>query len=75
LALDKNDVIQVKEAFKWIMQSLVGKELGGISVVTKVGNIHYENESTSEFEECFGVCFSTVEVSMSCSGTHWKRKS
>ncbi|XP_072239728.1 tRNA pseudouridine synthase Pus10 [Leuresthes tenuis] len=35
LTLDKNDVIQVKEAFKWIMQSLVGKELGGISVVTK----------------------------------------
>ncbi|KAG7220266.1 hypothetical protein INR49_018322 [Caranx melampygus] len=33
--LDKDDVIQVKEAFKWIMQGLVAKELGGVSVVTK----------------------------------------
>nr|XP_020480857.1 putative tRNA pseudouridine synthase Pus10 isoform X1 [Monopterus albus]XP_020480859.1 putative tRNA pseudouridine synthase Pus10 isoform X1 [Monopterus albus]XP_020480860.1 putative tRNA pseudouridine synthase Pus10 isoform X1 [Monopterus albus] len=35
LVLDKDDVIQVKEAFKWIMQGLVAKELGGIAVVTK----------------------------------------
>ncbi|KAF6724561.1 putative tRNA pseudouridine synthase Pus10 [Oryzias melastigma] len=36
LALDKDDVIQVKEAFKWIMQSLVAKELGGgVAVVSK----------------------------------------
>lgn len=39
LALDKDDVIQVKEAFKWIMQSLVAKELGGgVAVVSKVGD-------------------------------------
>ncbi|KAM3624573.1 uncharacterized protein V6R79_025059 [Siganus canaliculatus] len=35
VALDKDDVIQVKEAFKWIMQDLVAKELGGVAVVTR----------------------------------------
>lgn len=39
LVLDKDDVTQVKEVFKWIMQGLVAKELKGISVVTKVENI------------------------------------
>lgn len=33
--LDKDDIIQVKEAFKWIMQGLVAKELGGVAVVTR----------------------------------------
>ncbi|XP_035516004.1 putative tRNA pseudouridine synthase Pus10 [Morone saxatilis] len=36
IALDKDDVIQVKEAFKWIMQGLVAKALGGVAVVTRV---------------------------------------
>ncbi|CAN9493108.1 unnamed protein product [Ophioblennius macclurei] len=35
LVLDKDDVIQVKEAFKWIMQGLVARELGGVAVVTR----------------------------------------
>nr|XP_046231485.1 putative tRNA pseudouridine synthase Pus10 isoform X2 [Scatophagus argus] len=35
VALDRDDVIQVKEAFKWIMQGLVAKELGGVAVVTR----------------------------------------
>lgn len=35
IAADKDDVIQVKEAFKWIMQGQVAKELGGVSVVTR----------------------------------------
>uniref|UniRef100_A0A8C7KMU3 tRNA pseudouridine(55) synthase n=1 Tax=Oncorhynchus kisutch TaxID=8019 RepID=A0A8C7KMU3_ONCKI len=35
MCLDMDDVIQVKEAFKWTMQGLVSKELGGIPVVTK----------------------------------------
>ncbi|XP_010728595.2 tRNA pseudouridine synthase Pus10 [Larimichthys crocea] len=35
MALDKDDVIQVKEAFKWIMQGQVAKELGGVAVVTR----------------------------------------
>ncbi|XP_042338250.1 tRNA pseudouridine synthase Pus10-like [Plectropomus leopardus] len=35
MAVDKDDVVQVKEAFKWIMQSLVAKELGGVAVVTR----------------------------------------
>ncbi|XP_020495310.1 putative tRNA pseudouridine synthase Pus10 [Labrus bergylta] len=34
-AVDKEDFIQVKEAFKWILQGLVSKELGGIAVVTR----------------------------------------
>lgn len=37
--LDKDDVIQVKEAFKWIIQGLVAKELPGVAVVGKVGRI------------------------------------
>uniref|UniRef100_A0A672G2B8 tRNA pseudouridine synthase Pus10 n=1 Tax=Salarias fasciatus TaxID=181472 RepID=A0A672G2B8_SALFA len=36
MVLSKDDVVQVKEAFKWIMQGLVAKELGGVAVVTKV---------------------------------------
>uniref|UniRef100_A0A7N9AYX2 tRNA pseudouridine synthase Pus10 n=1 Tax=Mastacembelus armatus TaxID=205130 RepID=A0A7N9AYX2_9TELE len=35
LLFDKDDVIQVKEAFKWVMQGLVAKQLGGVAVVTK----------------------------------------
>ncbi|KAM7009319.1 tRNA pseudouridine synthase Pus10 [Tautogolabrus adspersus] len=35
VAVDKDDIIQVKEAFKWILQGLVSKELGGIAVVTR----------------------------------------
>ncbi|XP_038566180.1 putative tRNA pseudouridine synthase Pus10 [Micropterus salmoides] len=35
VALDKDDVIQVKEAFKWILQGQVAKELGGVAVVTR----------------------------------------
>ncbi|XP_044045445.1 putative tRNA pseudouridine synthase Pus10 isoform X3 [Siniperca chuatsi] len=35
VALDKDDVVQVKEAFKWIMQGQVAKALGGVAVVTR----------------------------------------
>ncbi|KAM6939599.1 tRNA pseudouridine synthase Pus10 [Xenentodon cancila] len=55
LVLDKDDVIQVKEAFKWIMQSLVTKELGGVAVVTKssfevgVEFTHPETDSDCHF--------------------------
>uniref|UniRef100_H3CCH7 tRNA pseudouridine synthase Pus10 n=1 Tax=Tetraodon nigroviridis TaxID=99883 RepID=H3CCH7_TETNG len=35
LTLNKDDVVQVKEAFKWVMQGLLAKELGGVAVVTK----------------------------------------
>ncbi|KAM7419862.1 hypothetical protein PAMA_016799 [Pampus argenteus] len=51
--LDKDDVIQVKEAFKWVMQGLVAKELGGVDVVTK-----------SEFE--VGVEFTHPETDADC---------
>lgn len=33
--LDKEDIVQVKDAFKWAIQGLVGKELGA-SVLTNV---------------------------------------
>uniref|UniRef100_A0A3Q2WIL8 tRNA pseudouridine(55) synthase n=1 Tax=Haplochromis burtoni TaxID=8153 RepID=A0A3Q2WIL8_HAPBU len=46
LVLDKDDVIQVKEAFKWIMQGMVTKELGGIAVVTKVSPFEVSVEFT-----------------------------
>uniref|UniRef100_A0A665TGH4 tRNA pseudouridine synthase Pus10 n=1 Tax=Echeneis naucrates TaxID=173247 RepID=A0A665TGH4_ECHNA len=49
LTLDKDDVIQVKEAFKWIMQGLVAKELGGVSVVTKSAfevGVEFTHEAT-----------------------------
>lgn len=36
LVLDKDDVVPVKEAFKWVMQGLLARELGGVAVVTKV---------------------------------------
>lgn len=38
MCLDMDDVIQVKEAFKWTMQGLVSKELGGVPVVNKVSD-------------------------------------
>uniref|UniRef100_A0A1A7WHY3 tRNA pseudouridine synthase Pus10 n=2 Tax=Iconisemion striatum TaxID=60296 RepID=A0A1A7WHY3_9TELE len=53
LVLDKDDVIQVKEAFKWIMHGLVSKELKGVAVVTK-----------SMFE--VGVAFTHLETDSDC---------
>nr|XP_057930402.1 putative tRNA pseudouridine synthase Pus10 [Doryrhamphus excisus] len=53
--LSKDDVIQVKEAFKWVMQDLLGKELGGVAVVTKsalevsVGFSHSETDTDCHF--------------------------
>ncbi|XP_041838703.1 putative tRNA pseudouridine synthase Pus10 isoform X2 [Melanotaenia boesemani] len=55
MVLDKSDVIQVKEAFKWIIQGLVAKELGGVAVVTKsmfevsMAFTHPETESDCHF--------------------------
>ncbi|GAA6229050.1 putative tRNA pseudouridine synthase Pus10 [Lates japonicus] len=49
LVLDKDDVIQVKEAFKWIMQGLVAKELGGVAVVTRSAfevSVEFSHEAT-----------------------------
>lgn len=54
-ALDKDDVIQVKEAFKWIIQGPLSKELGGIAVVTRslfevgVEFTHPETDSDCHF--------------------------
>lgn len=39
LAITRDDVIQVKEAFKWTLQGLVAKEIGGVAVVNKVSEI------------------------------------
>lgn len=55
LVLGKDDVIQVKEAFKWVMQSLVSKALGGAAVVTKsafevgVEFVHPETDKDCHF--------------------------
>ncbi|KAM8878467.1 tRNA pseudouridine synthase Pus10 isoform 2-T2 [Spinachia spinachia] len=54
-ALAKDDVIPVKEAFKWIMQGLVAKELGGVAVVIRslfevsVEFTHPETEADCHF--------------------------
>ncbi|XP_010887602.1 putative tRNA pseudouridine synthase Pus10 [Esox lucius] len=58
MLLDKDDVIKVKDAFKWIMQGLVSKELGGVSVVTKI------NRQTEQFE--VGVGFTHPETDSDC---------
>ncbi|KAM8842111.1 tRNA pseudouridine synthase Pus10 [Synchiropus picturatus] len=62
--LDKDDVIPVKEVYKWIMQGLVSRELGGVAVVTKaplevgVEFTHPETDADCHFlaSEC-GDCF------------------
>ncbi|XP_062303940.1 putative tRNA pseudouridine synthase Pus10 [Osmerus eperlanus] len=64
MCLNKDDVIQVKEAFKWIMQGLISKEMGGKPVVTKssfeigVGFTHPETDGDCHFlastcSDCF----------------------
>ncbi|KAJ8002130.1 hypothetical protein DPEC_G00176630 [Dallia pectoralis] len=58
MCLDKDDIIQVKEAFKWIMQGLVSKELGGVPVVTKI------NRQTEQFE--VGIEFTHPETDSDC---------
>ncbi|XP_045561861.1 tRNA pseudouridine synthase Pus10 isoform X4 [Salmo salar] len=58
ICLDKDDVIQVKEAFKWTMQGLVSKELGGVPVVTKI------SRQTEQFE--VGVGFTHPETDSDC---------
>ncbi|XP_060755557.1 putative tRNA pseudouridine synthase Pus10 [Neoarius graeffei] len=54
MCLDKEDVVQVKDAFKWAVQGLVGKELGA-SVLTNsafevsVGFAHPETDRDCHF--------------------------
>nr|XP_040043610.1 putative tRNA pseudouridine synthase Pus10 isoform X1 [Gasterosteus aculeatus aculeatus] len=63
-ALGKDDVVPVKEAFKWIMQGLVAKELGGVAVVIRslfevsVEFTHPETEADCHFlASTCGDCF------------------
>ncbi|XP_013884238.1 tRNA pseudouridine synthase Pus10 isoform X4 [Austrofundulus limnaeus] len=55
LVITRDDVIQVKEAFKWTLQGLVAKEIGGIAVVNKssfevgVEFTHPETDSDCHF--------------------------
>uniref|UniRef100_A0A8D3BHK6 tRNA pseudouridine synthase Pus10 n=1 Tax=Scophthalmus maximus TaxID=52904 RepID=A0A8D3BHK6_SCOMX len=42
LVLDKDDIIPLKEAFKWIMQGLVSKELGGAVVFSSPTDVGVE---------------------------------
>ncbi|CAB1344851.1 unnamed protein product [Coregonus sp. 'balchen'] len=58
LSVREDDVIQVKEAFKWTMQGLVSKELGGVPVVTKI------SRQTEQFE--VGVGFTHPETDSDC---------
>uniref|UniRef100_A0A3P9Q9S6 tRNA pseudouridine synthase Pus10 n=1 Tax=Poecilia reticulata TaxID=8081 RepID=A0A3P9Q9S6_POERE len=64
LVLDKDDVIQVKEAFKWVMQGLVTRQLEGVAVVSKspfevgVEFTHPNTESDCHFlAKCCPDCF------------------
>uniref|UniRef100_A0AAQ4R8I7 tRNA pseudouridine(55) synthase n=1 Tax=Gasterosteus aculeatus aculeatus TaxID=481459 RepID=A0AAQ4R8I7_GASAC len=60
-ALGKDDVVPVKEAFKWIMQGLVAKELGGVAVSlfeVSVEFTHPETEADCHFlASTCGDCF------------------
>ncbi|XP_077425917.1 tRNA pseudouridine synthase Pus10 isoform X1 [Vanacampus margaritifer] len=53
--LGRHDVVQVKEAFRWIMQGLLAPELGGVAVVAKsalevsVGFTHPETDGDCHF--------------------------
>lgn len=55
MVLGKDDVVQVKEAFKWVMQSLVSRALGGAAVVSKsafevgVEFVHAETDTDCHF--------------------------
>uniref|UniRef100_A0A8D3BHK5 tRNA pseudouridine synthase Pus10 n=1 Tax=Scophthalmus maximus TaxID=52904 RepID=A0A8D3BHK5_SCOMX len=50
LVLDKDDIIPLKEAFKWIMQGLVSKELGGASALeVGVEFTHKETDADCHF--------------------------
>ncbi|XP_034093166.1 tRNA pseudouridine synthase Pus10-like [Gymnodraco acuticeps] len=55
MAVDKDDVVQVKEAFKWVLQGLVAKEIGGVAVVARslfeisVGFTHKETDADCHF--------------------------
>ncbi|KAK1887095.1 putative tRNA pseudouridine synthase Pus10 [Dissostichus eleginoides] len=55
MVVDKDDVVQVKEAFKWVLQGLVAKEIGGVAVVARslfeisVGFTHQETDADCHF--------------------------
>lgn len=38
--LDKEDIVPLKEAYKWLVQSTISTELGGVFVVTKVIKVY-----------------------------------
>ncbi|XP_023680792.1 tRNA pseudouridine synthase Pus10 [Paramormyrops kingsleyae] len=71
LCLGKDDVIQVKEAFKWILQSLLSQQLG-VPVVSKsplevsVGFTHPETDGDCHFlaAACSG-CFKPAKNKLS----------
>uniref|UniRef100_A0A3P9Q9U8 tRNA pseudouridine synthase Pus10 n=1 Tax=Poecilia reticulata TaxID=8081 RepID=A0A3P9Q9U8_POERE len=71
LVLDKDDVIQVKEAFKWVMQGLVTRQLEGVAVVSKspfevgVEFTHPNTESDCHFL-CLYKVFCLTSIAFSC---------
>uniref|UniRef100_A0A3B5LXS9 tRNA pseudouridine synthase Pus10 n=1 Tax=Xiphophorus couchianus TaxID=32473 RepID=A0A3B5LXS9_9TELE len=72
LVLDKDDVIQVKEAFKWIMQGLVTKQLEGVAVVSKspfevgVEFTHPDTESDCHFLFCTSLMLCLMPLHLRC---------
>lgn len=63
--LDKDDVVQVKEAFKWVMQGLLARELGGVAVVAKVTR-HRLTRMLWKFRHIFTPCSSFRRVCLRC---------
>uniref|UniRef100_A0A8D3E0X1 tRNA pseudouridine synthase Pus10 n=1 Tax=Scophthalmus maximus TaxID=52904 RepID=A0A8D3E0X1_SCOMX len=56
LVLDKDDIIPLKEAFKWIMQGLVSKELGGAVSALEVGVEFTHKETDADCHFLATVC-------------------
>uniref|UniRef100_A0A3B5LUP1 tRNA pseudouridine synthase Pus10 n=1 Tax=Xiphophorus couchianus TaxID=32473 RepID=A0A3B5LUP1_9TELE len=69
LVLDKDDVIQVKEAFKWIMQGLVTKQLEGVAVSpfeVGVEFTHPDTESDCHFLFCTSLMLCLMPLHLRC---------
>lgn len=67
MAVDKDDVVQVKEAFKWMMQGLVAKELGVAVVIRSLFEVgveftHPETDADCHFlATACGDCFRSTK--------------
>lgn len=69
--IDKEDVVQVKDAFKWAVQGLVGKELGApvfTNVSVSIANVSFTVNFSSKIRlVVYLLCTSQVyDVNVSC---------